>query len=185
MKNITRVLGVALMLVSAQSFAQNFKFGHVNLQELVALMPEMDSANVKLEKYAKELDETMGGMQSELQTKFADYQQKSGTWTAAILEAKQRELNEMQQRLSQFQENANQEYMTMRNSLYAPIVKKASDALEKIGKDNGLTYIFDLSSASIPYVNENVSVDVMPMAKKALDIPADKKLPVPQQAQAN
>lgn len=184
MKNMTKGLIVALMLISAQSFAQNFKFGHANLQELVALMPEMDSANVKLEKYAQELDETMSGMQTELQTKFADYQQKNATWTAAVLEAKQRELQEMQQRLSQFQETAQNEYLTMRNGLYAPIVQKATEALEKIGKDNGFTYIFDLSSSTIPFVNENVSVDVMPMAKKALNIPADKKLPMPQQ-QAN
>ena len=53
-------------------------------------MPEMDSANVKLEKYGKELSDQMQDMQKEFQTKYETYQQKSATWTAAVIESKQK-----------------------------------------------------------------------------------------------
>lgn len=175
MKKVTKLLAVVLMFVSAQSFAQ-VKLAHVNMQELVALMPESDSANVKLEKYGKELSDQMQDMQKELQGKYETYQQKSGTWTAAVLESKQKELQDMQGRLEQFQQNAQADYQQMNQKLYAPIVKKANDAITKIGKDNSYTYIFDISAGSLIYVSETLSTDIMPMAKKALGIPADKKL---------
>ena len=84
MKNVTKFLALVMVLFATQSFAQT-KIGHINMQELINLMPERDSAVIKLENYAKDLDETMQGLQQEFNTKYQTYQQKSGTWTAAIL----------------------------------------------------------------------------------------------------
>ena len=95
MKNVTKFLALVMVLFATQSFAQT-KLGHINMQELVALMPERDSAVIKIQNYAKELDETMQGMQQEFNTKLQTYQQKNATWTAAILEAKTKELQEME-----------------------------------------------------------------------------------------
>ena len=76
MKTLLKLSFVALLLVSTSSYAQTFKFGHINMQTLVQLMPETDSANVALEKYGKDLEETFQGMQKEFQTKYETYQQK-------------------------------------------------------------------------------------------------------------
>ena len=95
MKNVTKFLAIAMVFFATQAFAQ-VKIGHININELVELMPERDSAVVKLQNYAKELDETMQGMQQEFNTKLQTYQQKNATWTAAILEAKTKELQEME-----------------------------------------------------------------------------------------
>ena len=43
--------------------AQNFKFGHINSDELIQAMPEYDSATVKLEKFRKELVNALELMQ--------------------------------------------------------------------------------------------------------------------------
>lgn len=183
MKQISKLLALVLVFVSTQAFAQNLKFGHVNMQEIVALMTETDSANVKLEKYGNELNETLEGMKTEMNNKYQTYQQKSSTWTAAVLESKQKELQDMDQRLQQFQQNAQSEYGAMQQQLYAPIIKKANDAMQKIGKENGFIYIYDTSAGNLIYINDTQSVDVTPMAKKALGIAADKKLPSANQQQ--
>ncbi len=183
MKKVKFLLVLAMGFLSIQSYAQNLKFGHVNMQELVALMPERDSAMAKLESYAKDLDETIQGMQQEFNTKYQTYNQKSATWTAAILEAKTKELEDMQTRLRQVSENAQQEYGVMQQTLFTPIFQKANDAIDKLGKEGGFIYIFDLSSGSILFHSDQ-SVDILPLARKALGIPADKKLPVAQQPMA-
>ncbi len=182
MKNVTKILALVLVFFATQSFGQTLKFGQINIQELVVLMPESDSARAKLESYAKELDETLKGMQQEFNTKMQTYNQKSATWTAVILESKTKELQEMEGRLRQYQANAQQEYSAMEQSLYMPIFKKANDAIDKIGKDGGYTYIFDLSQGGILY-NGASTVDILPLARKELGIPADKKLPVAAQPQ--
>ncbi|PKP41868.1 MAG: hypothetical protein CVT93_06525 [Bacteroidetes bacterium HGW-Bacteroidetes-10] len=180
MKHLSKFLLALFVVVSASASAQTFKFGHLNSQELVALMPDRDSAAAKLEKYAADLNETMEAMQVEFNTKLNTYQQKQATWTAVVLEAKQKELQEIQTRLEQFQQNAGQEYQAMQGQLLSPVYKKANDAIQKIGKEKGFTYIFDLSTGSIPYFSTEMSIDVLPLAKAELGIPADKKLPVQQ-----
>ena len=175
MKNVTKFLALVMVLFATQSFAQT-KLGHINMQELINLMPERDSAVIKLENYAKELDETMQGMQQEFNTKLQTYQQKNATWTAAILEAKTKELQEMQERLQMFQQNAQQEMGQLQQTLYAPIFDKANKALEKVGTEGGFSYIFDLSAGVIIFKGES-SIDVLPQTKAELGIPASKTVP--------
>ncbi len=185
MKNVTKILALVMVLFATQSFAQT-KLGHINMQELINLMPERDSAVIKLENYAKELDETMQGMQQEFNTKYQTYQQKSATWTAAILEAKTKELQEMQERLQMFQQNAQQEMGQLQQTLYAPVFDKANKAIEKIGTDGGFTYIIDLSAGAVIFKGAS-SIDLLPMAKAELGIPASKVAPTqlaPQQPAA-
>lgn len=182
MKNISKILALVMVLFATQSFAQT-KLGHINMQELVALMPERDSAVTKLENYAKELEETMQGMQQEFNTKLQTYQQKNATWTAAILEAKTKELQEMEQRLQMFNQNAQQEMQQLQQSLFAPVYEKASKAIDKIGTEGGFTYIIDLSAGAVIFKGES-SIDILPLAKKELGIPAEKvqptQFPLPQ-----
>jgi outer membrane protein len=175
MKHLTRVLLILSLFSATTSFGQTFKFGHFDSNELISLMPERDSALVKLERHSKELQATLNEIQTEYNTKFAQYQQKQATWTAAVLETKQKELEEIRDRFTRFNQNAQQEFDDMRQLLFAPVYKKANDAITAIGKENGFTYIFDLSSGFIPYFNPEQSVDIMPMAKSKLGIPADKK----------
>ena len=175
MKNVTKFLALVMVLFATQSFAQT-KLGHINMQELVALMPERDSAVIKLENYAKELEETMQGMQQEFNTKLQTYQQKNATWTAAILEAKTKELEEMQQRLQMFNQNAQQEMAQLQQSLFAPVYEKASKAVEKLGTEGGFTDILDLSAGGIIFKGAS-STDLLPDAKKELGIPASKTKP--------
>ena len=171
------------VMVASQSYGQTYKFGHLDLQEVVTLMPDSDSVSAKLKNYAEDMEETLTGMQNEFTTKMTAYQQKSATWTASILEAKQRELQEMEQRIGQFNQNAQEEFGALQRSLFAPVYQKAMDALTKVGKENGFTYIYDMSTRALPYFNEATSVDVDPLMRKALNIPADKKLPIQQPMQ--
>ncbi|MBR3029709.1 MAG: OmpH family outer membrane protein [Bacteroidales bacterium] len=174
MKKIILILFVA---ASATIAANAQKFGHINTGELVSLMSETDSAMVQLQAYQNELVEEMDAMQTEYNTKLNTYQQKSSTWTAAIKESKENELSEIVQRLNQFQQTAQQDLANMQQTLMTPIYQKAQEALNKIGKDNNLLYIFDTSAGAIIYMDEAQSMNLLPLAKAALGIPAEKVAP--------
>jgi outer membrane protein len=175
MKIISKFLVISLILVSTSLSAQTLKFGHINIQDLISVMPERDSALVKLEKFSNELQETLTSLQTEYQTKLNTYQQKASTWTAAVLETKQKELQDIQSRYEQFQQSANTDFQQMQQTLFAPVYKKANEVIAKIGKANGLIYIFDTTSGNIPYIDAALSTDVLPLAKADMKIPADKK----------
>ncbi len=173
-----KLLIAILILVGSKSFvsAQNFKFGHVNLQEVIYLMSEMDSAVKVLENYSKDLQDTFAQMQNEFTTKLNTFQQMSGSYTPAVLDAKTKELQGIEQRLEEFSQNAQADLQQKQMELFTPVTQKANEALQKIGNANGFTYIFDLSSSTIPYFNEDMSQDVSVLLKQELNIPLDKKL---------
>ena len=175
MKHVSKFLLLLFVLAGTTSFAQTtVKFGRINSEELIALMPERDSAFIKLDKLQKELQENMEALQNEFQTKYATYQQKQATWTAALLETKQRELQDLQSRYDQLRQSAPQDFQTEQQKLLTPVYQKANETIKALGKENGCAFVFDLSTGAIPYFDEAQSIDLLPLARKKLGIPADK-----------
>lgn len=167
------VLFAALAFVSVTAFAQN-KFAHVNFNELVYLMPEMDAARETMNASQKEASDTYQAMVDEFQSKYQQYQQKASTWTQAIRESKEKELDDVQQRIMDFQQSIQQELAAKQNELMAPIVQKAQDTVSRIAKEGGYIYVFDVNTAL--YVDENQSTDITRQARRALNISDDKSL---------
>ena len=175
MKKIALIVScIALMSISASA---QIKAGHINTSEIISLMSERDSAMVKLQAYQADLLETMQGMQDEFNTKYAEFQKKANDWAPVVLEAKQKELQELDTRFQQFQQSAQQDFQQMQNTLMAPVVEKARVAIEKVAKANGLTYVFDLSAGALIYFDDASSLDMLPLVKKELGVPADKVAP--------
>ena len=171
---LTLLLTVA---IAALADAQNLKFGHINSQELIALMSETDSARINLQLYQQDLEETMHGMEDEYNTKYTEYQRKNATWTPAVREAKEKDLQDLVQRIQQFQQTAQQDMQRQQQLLMGPIFQKANDAIQKISKEQALIYVFDTSVGSVIYFDEAQSIDLLPLAKKELGIPAEKVAP--------
>lgn len=134
---------VTAMLISTNSFAQEtVKLGHLNFEELVSAMPEKDSADLKLQQYANDLQETMEIMQVEYNNKLNDYQQVMNTLTNAMRQNREQELMDLQRRLQEFQANAQQEYQKIQVDLFQPVSKKAEEAISAVATENGYTYVF-------------------------------------------
>ena len=171
------LIALCLATLSLASNAQTPKFGHINATELVQLMEDFDTARIQLNKYQNELVEEMEAMQTEYNNKLNTYQQKQATWTDAIKQQKEAELSEIVGRLQQFEQTASNDLNNMQNTLMAPIYEKATAAIEKVAKANGLIYVFDLSAGSLIYFDAAQSKDLLPDAKKELGIPAEKVSP--------
>lgn len=170
MIRITKGLMIAALILSAASIsAQNLKFGHINSQELLMAMPERDSAEVKLKKYAKDLQDQIETLQVELNKKYQDYLQKKATLTDAIREMKEKELQDLQQRSQEFEQTAQQDYQKQQADIMKPIIDKANAAISKVAKANGFIYVFDISTGTVAFFSDQ-SVDVLPLVKKELGI---------------
>lgn len=92
MKTILKLTLVATLLVAGSSaYAQ--KFGYIKMDDLISLMPENDSAMVKLQALQKELSEQLEAVQVEFNTKALDYQKNAATLSDAVKEMRQKELD--------------------------------------------------------------------------------------------
>jgi len=170
MKNYLRLsIVVVFLLIGTTSFAQNLKFGHINSQELLSLMPERDSAQVVLENYAQQLEDQLETMQVEYNNKVQQYLANQENYTDLIKQTKEQELTDLQERITGFQNTAQQTIQQKEAQLIQPIIDKAEKAIKEVAEEQGFTYIFDLARGTILYFSD-ASQDILPLVKAKLNI---------------
>lgn len=167
MKTIKLFLVVALVAMSSTLFAQQ-KFGVVAAQELLLKMPELDSVKIKLDKVQQDLTEQMQATEKEYTTKMQDLQKNVANYSAAIREQKEKDIYSIQQRMEEFQQVAQREMQEQQQVLMAPVQKRLVDAITKVGKDSGFTFIFDKATAL--YTSESLVTDVTTMVSTELKL---------------
>jgi outer membrane protein len=171
-----RFIGIAILtslifLVGKNAMAQNIKFGHINSDELIQALPEFDSANVKLEKFRKELINALDLMTVELNNKSETYNKESKNYTEIVKQTKEQELVDMNKRIQEFQNNAQQQLQQKQSELFQPIMAKVDKAIKEVGKENGFVYVFSVGQgSSLLFYDETKSTNIMPLAKAKLGL---------------
>ncbi|MDR2424384.1 MAG: OmpH family outer membrane protein [Prevotellaceae bacterium] len=150
--------------------AQNVKFGHINTDELVGIMPERDSMDLKLRAFVNDHQEILKGMNEEYNKKIDEFSANQDKWSSIVKENKQAEIIELQTRFSKFQQEGQQKLAAEQERLFAPIREKIKSTIDKVAKANGFTYIFDISTGNPIYWSETQSTDILPLVKKELGI---------------
>jgi len=165
------------MICGIGANAQNLKFGHVDSQKLLEQMPQRDSATQVYSKELKDMEGILQDMQAEFNKKYQVYQERQDSLGAMAKKAKEEELQQLQERIQSYQQNAQQDLQKREAELLKPIMDKAKKAIEEVSKENGFMYVFDISGGLLLYYSDK-SVDIMPLVKKKLNI-VDKPTSTP------
>lgn len=168
-----KLLNLSLLLLillgSMQLHAQgNYKFGHINTNELLRLMPGREQAMADLERYTRELEETFVAMQQEFQTKYQDYLENQENFSQLVRQSRERELQSLNERIMEFQQSAQEDLLAQEERLLSPIIEQARNAIQKVGREHGFTYIFDTSGGSMVFWENGE--DIMPLVKAELGL---------------
>lgn len=172
MKRFVGILAVVFIVTLAgqKAEAQNFKFGHINSDELVKSMPEYDSAMAKLQKLQKDLLNQLEIMQVELNNKADAYNKESKTLTDIVRQSKEQELQDIQTRIQNFQTQAQTTLQEEQTTLTAPIFNKIDKAIKDVGKEGGFIYVFDVAKGQVLYFDEIKSINILALVKTKLGL---------------
>lgn len=166
-----KIIGITLFIgLTAVSAVNAQKLGHIALDSLLKNMPESDSARKVGQAYYQQLEATIESMQKELQTKYQEYQQNEAKYTELVKSTKQQELNDLNQRIQNFQGQAQASLQKFNDSITRPIITKAKKAVDDVAKEKGYKYIFDTSSGVVLYSED--TDDVYPMVAEKLGVKA-------------
>ncbi len=171
---VKTIFAVAAFAVMFNASAQ--KVGYVKIDSLIQLMPESQKASEEGNAFYKSLETQVMQMQNELKTKYDDYQQKSATMAPLVKATTEKDLTDLQQRIQDFQQNAQGEIQKKNAELSKPILEKANTAIKAVAKENGYRYIFDSSGGYIVYAEPGD--DVLPLVLKKLGIDPTKVKPI-------
>ncbi len=169
MKRFTAIAALLIFVVAA-GHSQNYKFGHINSDELIQAMPEFDTAQVKLEKFRKELVNALELMTVELNNKNDAYTKESKNLTDIVKQTKEQELIDLNKRIQEFQQNAQEQLQNKQVELFQPIYTKVDKAIKDVGKENGFLYVFDVAKGALLYFDETKSTNIAPLAKAKLGL---------------
>lgn len=170
MRNLTKIIAVVLFVgITAAVSAQTPKFGHIDLQALIQVMPERAAAETEFNKFQGELEEIFGEMQKDLNAKMASFEQLGDSASEIKKSAKVAEIQDMQQRVQNYQQTAQQQLQTKQTELLKPVFDKAEVAIGDVAKEKGLLYVFDIGTKVVLY-KSNESMDLLPLVKTKLGI---------------
>ena len=133
MKNIVKSIVIVVVVLISSFTANAQKIAHVNLDSLISIMPESKTAQQAVQDYAKQLEQQVTAMQAELQTKYAEYQEKSKDLAEIVRASKEKELNDLNQRIQDFQQKVQSdlELAISTNRLNLEALQKLEAGLKK------------------------------------------------------
>ncbi|MDI9538982.1 MAG: OmpH family outer membrane protein [Bacteroidota bacterium] len=167
MRFIKTIAIACLLLITSAITAQELKFGHVNVQELIMELPDKKDADTKLQAEAQILQDRLKVMSEEHEKKYRDYIAQRETMPELIRTTTEKEIQDIEQRLQNYQLMAQQTLQKKEQELYQPILEKVQRAIDAVGQEQGLIYIFDISSQVVLYHSEK-SLDCGPLVKAKL-----------------
>lgn len=176
MKKILFVVMLSAFAYTAS--AQNTKMGRVNASEIIMLMPDTEKAQAEIETYQKELNAQIGTMRDEYGKKMREYQDKSATATPLIRQQMEKDIVDLQTKIENFSQAAQEDTQDAVERLMAPIRAKVLEAVTKVAKANAVTAVIDASQPPFIYFDEVSIIDMTPAVKKTLQLEG-RKLPEP------
>ena len=173
MKKLSLIIIVSVFfgLAGQKLNAQDLKFGHINSEELIQALPDYDTAVARLQRLSVELTNALELMQVELNNKGVTYERESATLTEIVRQAREQELYDLNRRIQEFQQTAQQQMQDRQAEYFQPIMAKVDKAIKDVGKENGFVYIFITGQqSSVIYFDEAKSTDIMSLAKAKLGV---------------
>ena len=149
MKQLKSLLIAALLFAGVNQAAQaQAKVAHINVSDLMAAMPDMKAAQAQLDKVTKTYDTEYNTMVEEFRKKVGQYEKEASTVTDAVNDTRSKEVQDMQKRIQDYQQNASKELQEKQTAIFKPILEKSRLAIQKVAKAKGYQYVLDSSTGS-------------------------------------
>jgi len=167
-KLYTFLIAIALISGTAMQAQTTAKFGHVDSQALLQMMPETATAEKDLQVLESQLQSRLKELTEGYQMEIAKFQALPADTPESTRSDMRDGILGIEQRIQDFQVNAEQDMMTKREALLTPIITSLQDAINAVGEENNFTYVFDISTGAIVF--KGGGEDIAPLVKTKLGI---------------
>jgi outer membrane protein len=171
MKTTVKILAICAFFFAAMgsTYAQ-VKIGHVNVDELLGIMPEAKAAQEQLETYTKQLENDFQEMEAELEAKYRNFEQNQKMMTELRREKEMEELQDLQMRMQDFQRKAQEDFENKQRELLTPIIEKAQKAINEVAEENSFSYVMDSSRSKGVVIFTGGGENILALVKTKLGI---------------
>jgi outer membrane protein len=176
-----KLLIAGLLGLSTVSMAQDkhLKIGYTNVDYLIASVPESKQIESELKTYKDQLDKQLEVKVKEFREKYDSYEKGASMMTEVIRADKERELQDLNGQIEQFQKNAEQSLQEKQQKLMKPVLEKIQKAIDDVAVENGFTYVLSSDGAMgqvpiILYGPDNLNISDLVLKKMGVTPPSEK-----------
>lgn len=150
MKNL-KLISLSLLFFAA-TFSSNIvaqsNVAHVNSQDLIETMDAYKDAMAELDKIDKTYRTQIDEMLKEAQKTNERYQAEANTKTEEENQRRMEKLQEMQDNIMGFSQDAQEQLKKKQESMLRPILEKAREIIQKVAREKGYDYVLDSSTGT-------------------------------------
>lgn len=147
--------------------AQGVKIGLVDTNTILTSLPDTKTAQDKINALSKDFQDQDSKFIAALQKKMEDYQALPETTPQATKDALAKEIQADQQKIVEFEQNAQNEMQKAQEREMAPVINKVRDAIQAVGKEGNYTIVQELGA--VLYYGAPAE-DITPAVKAKLGI---------------
>lgn len=166
---LKKLLLAACVAIPMFASAQTLKIGIVDVQGVVTSLPQYTEALGRIEEVSKRYQDEYTKLGEEMQRKYEEFQNLPANELPAIRDRKARELQDYQQKIQQFMQDADNSLQKMQADEMAPIVSKVRDAIESVGKEGNYSLVQALDPQTVLFHQSPVE-DITPIVKNKLGL---------------
>ncbi|HET6992196.1 MAG TPA: OmpH family outer membrane protein, partial [Bacteroidia bacterium] len=143
---------------------------HIDLDSLLQVYPAYNAAMDSAQTYYKQLEQQMYTYQLEYQSKAAEYDSLSKSLSPFQKQAREKDLQDLQQRIQDFQTGAQEDFTNQRAKYLQPVYKSIQKAVKEVAVEKGYKYVLDSSESSLVVLYAAPSDDIFQAVKAKLGI---------------
>lgn len=140
--------------------AQDGKFGYLDFNSTLKLMPEYLEAEINLQKMQSDYRAEIERSKREFERQYIEFLLEQEHLSASIVAKRQKELQLLMDNNAQFRDKVQEELESQRVNMLDPIKKKLLSAISKVCTDKNLDYVIDTGSKAYLVINPEKGVDI-------------------------
>ncbi|MCA8832190.1 OmpH family outer membrane protein [Hymenobacter pini] len=150
--------------------AAPLKIGYTSVEYVLSQMPESKQIESQLKDYSTQLKNQLDAKQNDFRTKLEAYQKGGATMPDPVKADKEKELQNLQQSMQEFQQNAEMSLQQKQQALLKPALDKLQKNIDAVAEENGYTYILNSDGASPVLLHGPKDGDVSDLILKKMGI---------------
>ena len=163
---LAAVLANTFLMVTAQEG----KFGDIDFNSTLKLMPEYLEAEINLQKIQSDYKEEIERSKREFERVYIEFMLEQDQLSASIVAKRQRELQLLMDNNAQFRDKVQSDLEAKRAELLSPIKNKLLKTVSDVCTEQNLDYVVDTGKGTYLFINQNRGVDISTQVYKQLGI---------------
>jgi len=157
-------LFIAVLCIGLSTNAQS-KLGTIDVEYIIAKMPQLKQVQERIKKYGAKLDSINNKKIKEYDVKVKAFNEVSKTLSEEDKKVRYTEIGKMNQDITTFRQNGTKLMQLRKDEFMRPLYKKITDLSAIVAKEKGYTQILTIGGSSFAYLDENLDITKLVLAK--------------------